>query len=100
MEAIKTLDDKAEKEILDPAQWSNRYTMEKELEQIYASEEIQWQKKEGESGSYKETLTLVISTVKQMGGKRNAHFFLWKMEIKPLLETMSSGNILRATTRT
>jgi hypothetical protein len=48
MEAIKTLDDKAEKEILDPAQWSNRYTMEKELEQIYASEEIQWQKRGGE----------------------------------------------------
>lgn len=48
MEAIKTLDDKAEKEILDPAQWSNRYTMEKELEQIYAFEEIQWQKRGGE----------------------------------------------------
>lgn len=48
LEEIKLIDEKAETEILDAAQWNERYAKEQALEQIYAFEEIQWQKRGGE----------------------------------------------------
>jgi hypothetical protein len=45
MEEIKLIDAKAEEESLDATQWGDRYAKEQALEQIYAFEEMQWQKR-------------------------------------------------------
>lgn len=48
MDEIRMLDAKAETGSLDVVQWGDRYAKEQALEQIYAFEEMQWQKRGGE----------------------------------------------------
>ncbi|OQU88913.1 hypothetical protein SORBI_3002G120601, partial [Sorghum bicolor] len=48
MEEIKLFETRAEDEFLNATQWSELYAKEQALEQIYAFEEIQWQKRGGE----------------------------------------------------
>lgn len=75
MDELRKIDAKAENDTLDIAQWRDRYAKGRALEQIYAFEETQWQKR-GENGFYREMLTLDIFTIKLMGGKKVHHFLL------------------------
>jgi hypothetical protein len=48
MKRITTLDEWSNSRTLAPIEWTERYELEKTLQQILADEEIQWQRREGE----------------------------------------------------
>lgn len=90
MEDIKKIDVEADNSMLSAAQWRERYAKESALEQIYAFEEIQWQKRGGEKWILQGDANTGYFHNKANGRKKMYYFFTrrwgqnnyWREEFK------------------
>jgi hypothetical protein len=77
LDKLKVMDKREETRGLDTSQWQERYRVEKQLEDIYHYEELQWQRRGG-GVKWKLKGDANSTYFHSMAGRRNVQYFHWK----------------------